>query len=130
MTVVPHRSILVIEDEPLLAMDVENSLSAAGFGVIGPAGTIAEALPLLRDRRPDLAILDLNLGGEMVFAIFGQLETAGTPFIILSGHSRKMVPERYRNRPFLQKPYVMSMLLRVIHDVLDGTTVTSGRRAC
>lgn len=129
MNVVPQRSILVIEDEPLLAMDVESSLSAAGFGVIGPAGTIAEALPLLRDERPDLAVLDLNLGSEMVFAIFDQLEAAGTPFIILSGHSPMMVPERYRTRPFLQKPYVMATLLRIIHDVLDETSVASVREA-
>src|SRR6185312_14273598 len=103
MTVAPHRSILVIEDEPMLAMDVENSLRAAGFHVMGPAGSTAEALSMLRGRRPDLAILDLNLGSEMVFALFDHLETAQTPFIILSGHSRRLVPERYRDRPFLQK---------------------------
>ena len=117
MTVAPYRGILVIEDEPMLAMDVEASLSAAGFRVIGPVGPTAHALSRLHSQRPDLAILDPNLGGEMVFSLFDHLERAGTPFIILSGHSLRMVPERYRNRPFLQKPYQMPMVLRMVHDV-------------
>jgi DNA-binding response OmpR family regulator len=129
MIVVPHRSILVIEDEPLLAMDVESSLSAAGFRVIGPAGTIAEALPLLRDEHPDLAILDLNLGSEMTFSVFDRLDAAGTPFIVLSGHSHRMMPERYRGRPFMQKPYLMATLLRMIQEVFDAR-VTPARKVC
>jgi DNA-binding response OmpR family regulator len=130
MTIVPHRSILVIEDEPMLAMDLEASLSAAGFRVMGPAGTTADALAILRDEHPHLAVLDLNLGNEMVFVLFAQLEKVGTPFIILSGHSRGIVPEHYRNRPFLQKPYQMPALLRMVHDVLNEADVARVRKAC
>ena len=62
-----RRSILVVEDEPLLAMDIGMTLLAAGFRVVGPAKANAEALSLLKTDNPDLVILDLNLGVEMVF---------------------------------------------------------------
>ncbi len=109
-----RRSILVVEDEPLLAMDIEMTLLAAGFHVVGPAKANAEALSLLKTDNPDLVILDLNLGVEMVFPVFGHLDKAGKPFIILSGHSHQMVPAQYRDRPFLQKPYNSAALLRMI----------------
>jgi DNA-binding response OmpR family regulator len=114
MSHVLHRSILVIEDEPILAMDVEMILQAAGFHVVGPAQTSAAALSMLTMDNPDLVILDLNLGAEMVFPVFDELDKAGKPFIILSGHSPRMVPARYRDRPFLQKPYQPATLLRMI----------------
>src|SRR5438128_411759 len=104
MNDVAHRSILVIEDEALLAMDVETVLKSSGYRVLGPVGTSADALSILQAGSPDLTILDLNLGDEMVFPVFDHLEKTGTPFIILSGHSQKMVPARHKNRPFLQKP--------------------------
>ena len=56
-----HRSILVGEDEPLLAMDIEMTLMAAGFHVVGPAKADAEALSLLKTDNPDLVILALYL---------------------------------------------------------------------
>jgi DNA-binding response OmpR family regulator len=119
MTHAPHRSILVIEDEPLLAMDIEMTLRAAGFHVLGPAKSNADALSVLMADDPDIAILDLNLGMEMVFPVFDYLDSAGKPFLILSGHSRQMVPARYRSRPFLQKPYESSTLLRMVAAALD-----------
>jgi DNA-binding response OmpR family regulator len=110
-----HRSILVVEDEALLAMDLEVIVGATGSQVCGPATSIAEALRLVRECRPDAAILDLNLAGEMIFPVADVLVEAGIPFIILSGHSQESVPSRYRNRPFLSKPYNPEDLLAAIH---------------
>ena len=119
MTDLSHRSILLVEDEPLLAMDVEACLTAARYRVVGPATTVTEALHLIRQERPDLALLDLNLGIEMANSLPDVLAAQRIPFIILSGHSRAKVPAPHRERPFLQKPYVATILLRTVHDTLN-----------
>ena len=121
----PHNSILLVEDEPLLAMDVESSLAAAGYRVVGPAATAAEALRLIREENPDLAVLDLNLGKEMSYSVPDLLADRRIPFVILSGHSRGMVPARHKKRPFLQKPYVVAILLRTIRETLNGSKAQS-----
>ncbi len=121
MDQVPHRSILVVEDDPLLAMDLEWTLKQAGFAVIGPAITTTEAFDLLRAHSPDLIILDLNLGGEMAFPVADHLANTGIPFLILSGHSRRMMPAQHRNWPFVQKPYVAATLLRKVRAMLNAT---------
>src|SRR5215475_11876090 len=123
MTVVGLRNILVIEDDPLLAMDVETCLVAAGYCVIGPVATTADAFRLIQRRRLDLVVLDLNLGSEMAFALPDFLAERQIPFIILTGHSPTMVPSGHKNRPFLQKPYVAATLLRTIDDTLHELSV-------
>jgi len=115
-----QRTVLLVEDDPLVAMDVERVLAGAGYRVIGPAGNCAEALSILRESEPDLTILDLNLHGEMAFAVFDQLDAAGRSFIILSGHSRQVVPPRHARRPFLQKPCDEGALLRTVDAVIGG----------
>jgi CheY-like chemotaxis protein len=88
---------------------------------MGPAATTVEALALLQHELPDLTILDINVGGEMVFPVADHLAQAGVPFIILSGHSRQIVPARHKHRPFLQKPYVAATLLQTIEHTLTET---------
>src|SRR5262245_12238029 len=114
-----HPCILVVEDEALLAMDVEMVLRNAGFRVAGPAGTCARAMDILREDTPDLTILDFNLGTELALSIFNCLEERGIPFIILSGHSQRMIPPQYQDRPFLQKPYQIPTLLRMVDQTLE-----------
>jgi DNA-binding response OmpR family regulator len=116
-----QRSILLVEDDALLAMDIEVVLQAAGYRVMGPAATTAEATTLLHRETPDLAVLDLNLGTEMSFAVFDYLARINVPFIILTGHSPEMVPVPHAHRAVLQKPYELSNLLQIIHKALhDG----------
>jgi DNA-binding response OmpR family regulator len=119
MNDLPRRSILLVEDEPLLAMDVEAILRGVGFDVAGPATTTAEAFRLILADTPDAALLDLNLGTEMVFPLLDHLDEKKIPFLILSGHSQQMVPPRHRRRPFLQKPCDPAVLLRAVRQVLE-----------
>jgi DNA-binding response OmpR family regulator len=111
-------TVLLVEDDPLVAMDVEMVLTGAGYRVIGPAGSCTAAVSILREQAPDIAVLDLNLRGEMAFALFDRLADDRRPFVILSGHSRQVVPARHARRPFLQKPYAAAVLLRTIHAAL------------
>jgi len=114
-------SILLVEDETLLAIDMEVILSRAGFRVIGPAPTLEAALAHIRDETPDITILDLNLGRQMVFPAADTLADAGLPFIILSGHSHEVVPPRHRDRYFVAKPYNPETLLRTVQQALEDS---------
>ena len=67
------RLVLVVEDEFLIALDLEQLLRRHGWRVLGPAATVAVALRLLRGAMPDVALLDVNLGGELVTPVAAEL---------------------------------------------------------
>ena len=85
-----QRSILLIEDDPLLAMDVENCLTAAGYCVVESVATTADALRVIQNKRLDLVVLDLNLGNEMAFALQDVLTERQIPFVILDRKSTRL----------------------------------------
>lgn len=99
------RRILVVEDEPLVAMLQEDMLTDAGCEVLGPAATVAEALALIAEGRVDGAILDVNLGFEPVYPVAVALEALGTPFVFVSGYGHHGVEEPHRARAMIQKPF-------------------------
>jgi DNA-binding response OmpR family regulator len=115
----PHCRIMVVEDEALLAMQMELLLAEAGLVVVGPAASVAEAIELAKQQSPDVALLDINLSGQKVFPVADVLAAADTPFIFLSGHSRDVLPERYGDAPFLQKPCEAEALLQAV-DAVTG----------
>jgi DNA-binding response OmpR family regulator len=78
--------VLVVEDEVMVAMDLELLLQQHGWRVLGPATTLAEALRLLADRTPDVALLDLNLQGQLVTPVAEQLRARGVPFVVVSAY--------------------------------------------
>jgi two-component system, response regulator PdtaR len=81
--------VLVVEDEFLLARELGLLLEGHGFRVLGPAATVAEALRLLEGGEvPDVALLDVNLRGEMVTPVAGRLRALGVPFVLASAYDR------------------------------------------
>jgi two-component SAPR family response regulator len=80
--------VLVVEDEFLLALDLELILLRHGWRVLGPARTVDEALLLLEAERPDVALLDVNLRGEMVTPVAETLRTLGVPFVLASAYNQ------------------------------------------
>ena len=81
------RLVLVVEDEFLIAMDLELLLRRHGWRVLGPAATVDQALRLLRDgETPDVALLDVNLGGEPVTPVAEALRVRGVPFVLASAY--------------------------------------------
>jgi DNA-binding response OmpR family regulator len=79
--------VLVVEDEFLIAMDLELLLERHGWRVLGPAATVAAALRLLEeDERPAVALLDVNLGGELVTPVAEALRALTVPFVLASAH--------------------------------------------
>jgi two-component system, response regulator PdtaR len=82
------RLVLVVEDEFLIALDLELLLRRHGWRVLGPAATVAAALRLLRGAMPDVALLDVNLGGELVTPVAAALRARGVPFVLASAYDR------------------------------------------
>jgi CheY-like chemotaxis protein len=100
-----ERRILVVEDEALVAMLVEDALVDAGFAVLGPARSVAQALEMLTAETPDAAVLDLNLGGENSLSVADALAARGIPFLVATGYGAAGLPAHLRHIPVLPKPY-------------------------
>ena len=115
-----NRRILVIEDEALVAMLVEDALMDAGFGVIGPARSVAEAMSLLASEEPAAVVLDLNLGGETSISVADALVARGIPFVVATGYGAAGLPESHRHVPVLPKPYDPADLMAVVEKLCAG----------
>lgn len=101
----PGPAILVVEDEPLVALAVEDLLVTLGIRVIGPAPNVAKALGLVEQGGFDGALLDVSLRGERVDAVADALAARGIPFVFTTGHGVDALPEGHRQRPLLVKPF-------------------------
>ncbi len=102
-------NILIVEDEPLIAMMLEDFLEILDKTPIGPADNVAEAVALIGRGGIDAAILDVNLrNGETSWAIADALAEAGVPFVFASGGSDETMIDRFRDRPVLPKPFTMT----------------------
>jgi DNA-binding response OmpR family regulator len=108
----------VAEDEPVIAMFLEEALAEAGGVVIGPAVCVGEALKLATSGNADAAVLDIRLGGRDCFAVATALRERGTPFLFLTGCSVRDVPDYLRGQPLLEKPFRMGKLLGMIAELL------------
>ena len=105
--VTPRRSahVLVVEDEYLIADELCQTLARGGATVVGPASTVAAALRLIGgDCGIDMALLDINLKGEMVFPVADALAERGIPFAFVTGYSKAVVPSRFEHVPCWEKP--------------------------
>ncbi|MDP8921195.1 MAG: response regulator [Pseudomonadota bacterium] len=106
------RRVLVVEDEYMLAQELREGLERQGAEVIGPVPTVAEAMELLRQGpAPDIAILDINLQGEMVYPVADALRAQGIPFLFATGYEPWAIPEAYKDVPRAEKPVEMKTIL-------------------
>jgi CheY-like chemotaxis protein len=105
--------ILVVEDEPLLAMASADLLTDSGCTVAGPVSTVKQGMQLIGQEAIDGAILDINLRGEMVFPLADALAERSIPFVYVTGYG-KLLRACNHGRPVLQKPYTNHQLLRII----------------
>lgn len=100
-----QASVLVVEDESLIAMLIEDHLAELGYDVAPAVSTVAEALGAIDSRKPDVALLDVNLGGTMSFPVADALRERGIPFLFLTGYGRAGIPAAYADCLVLQKPF-------------------------
>ena len=105
--------ILVVEDEPLLAMASADLLADSGCTVAGPVSSVKQGMRLIEKEAIDGAILDINLRGEMVFPLADALAERSIPFVYVTGYG-KLLRACNHGRPVLQKPYSNQQLLDII----------------
>ena len=111
------RRVLIVEDEPLIAMMLEDFLDALEREVAGTADNVAGALAQIEAGGVEAAILDVNLrGGEQSWPVAARLDELGIPFILATGGAGDTIAETWRNRPILSKPFTMDGVERA----LDG----------
>ena len=107
-------TVLVLEDEYILADDARRVLVRAGAEVIGPFVTAGEALEATETDRPDCALLDLDLGGGADFEPARILQRRGVPLVFFSGYDVSVVPADLRRERFIEKPVFMAAIVDVI----------------
>lgn len=109
--------VLLVEDQMIVAMQIEDMLHAAGCEVVGPVGTLQAAITLAHAEALDAAVLDINLDGEKVYPAAEELQARGIPFILATGYGESTLPEKWRNQPRLNKPYRREQLVQLLRSV-------------
>ena len=105
------RSILIVEDEPLIAMMLEDFLDSLGYAVAGSCESVEEALAMVEKGGFDAAIIDVQLkNGEKVWPVADRLADTGKPFILATGGHVEPPPERHAHAPVLSKPYTIDAI--------------------
>lgn len=113
------KRILVVEDDPIIALDLAGQLAEAGYAIVGPASNVARALALVNDEGCDIAILDVNLGrGATSEPIAVELTKRSIPFITLSGYSNDQNPAVFKSGAQQSKPVDVADLVPVIEKLL------------
>ncbi|HVF37454.1 MAG TPA: response regulator [Sphingomicrobium sp.] len=112
------RSILIVEDEPLIAMMLEDFIQSLGHEVTGSCDSVGSALEKIEQDDFDLAILDVNLKGESVWPVAAALRDKGTPFVLASGGHVDPPPAEFADVPMIEKPYTIDRVTPVIDAAL------------
>lgn len=101
---------LVVEDESLVAMLLETMLEDMDVAVVGPASNVEEGLRLAQSEPIDAALLDVNVAGTQVFPVAEALERRGIPLVFSTGYGEGGLPEAWRGRPTVQKPFTEAVI--------------------
>lgn len=102
---------LVVEDEPLVAMDLVSEMGEVGAEAVTVARSLRDALRAAEEAAVDVAILDGNLDGDPVDGVAAILQGRGIPFCFVLGYGPEHLPEDFRSRPLVQKPFNADLLL-------------------
>ncbi|MEO5806464.1 response regulator [Devosia sp.] len=113
-----NGEVLVVEDEPLVALMIEDMLTDMGFTVAAVVHTEPAAQDALAKHRPRLAILDFELGRGNSLDLIAQCRTNGTAVIVATGHTAAELPEECRDSPILTKPFSIEQLSAALEQAL------------
>lgn len=110
--------VLVVEDQPLIAMDLEDLLVSRGYAVLGPKASVADALDCIARVTPEAALLDIDLHGETSFAVGIELKRRGVPFVFATGTAgpERALPDDLADTPVIQKPWSVDDVLSFLRD--------------
>jgi len=121
MAMADPRSILIVEDEPLIAMMLEDFIQSLGHEVSGNCDSVGAALKQVELGNFDLAILDINLKGESVWPVASALRAKDIPFVLATGGHVDPPPTEFASVPTIEKPYTIDRVTPIIEAVLAST---------
>ncbi len=109
------KTVLLVEDSLIIALDAEDILKRLGARHVTTAGTVEHALEAIDNDRPELALLDINLGDQTSFAIADRLHKLGIPFLFATGYGEQaQLPATHQPRTVIQKPYTLENVARML----------------
>ena len=110
--------ILIVEDEPMIALDLEDMLADADFEIAGVAATLETALHFIENRSFDAALLDANLNGTSAAPAAAALQARSLPYVVLSGYSTGQQPLALRQAVLLTKPVDPALVVQALRNIL------------
>src|ERR1700681_1512805 len=114
--------VLIFEDDPIIALDFEDTILGFGVKTVRTAASVVRALEMIADRAPDFALLDVGLVREKSFAIAERLDALKIPFVFVTGYGADVrLPAAFAQRPRLPKPYSTDALQAVLKRRHDGS---------
>jgi CheY-like chemotaxis protein len=111
-------NILLVEDEALIRMMIAEMVEELGHHVVAEAGNVETGRELAENASFDLALLDINLDGSIITPVAEAIEKRGLPFLFVSGYGSAGLPQGFRERPVLQKPFPISKLSDAIEAII------------
>jgi two-component sensor histidine kinase len=113
------RTVLLVEDSMIIALDAEDILKRLGADHVTSAATVEQGLSAIEEAGPSLAILDVNLGDHTSFAVADRLHELGIPFLFATGYGEQaQLPNDHAERMVLQKPYTLENMARALPELL------------
>ncbi len=119
----PGGSVFLVEDEVMIRMMVADMLEELGYTIAAETGEINEAIKLVQITDFDFAILDVNVNGKVISPVAELIKARNLPFIFATGYGSSGLPEEYRDRPALQKPFQLETLAKTIDRTLKSAAV-------
>jgi DNA-binding NtrC family response regulator len=114
-------SVLVVEDEAIISFLLEDMLNDLGAVDVRHAGSLAAGLAAVDAKLPDLAVLDVNIGGERCYPIAEKLEAAGIRFIFTTGYGKSGMEPRWAQGTVVQKPFTLDTITAALRSVVLKT---------
>ena len=111
-------SVLVVEDEAIISFLLEDMLAELGAREVRTAASVAGALSAIDQLKPDVAVLDVNLGGERAYPIAESLEKEGVPFVFTTGYGKSGLDPRWASRVVVQKPFTAPIMSAALAGLL------------
>jgi DNA-binding response OmpR family regulator len=111
------KTVLVIEDEFLVALEIQTELTNAGFAAVEHAATEQEALARIQEGQWDAVVADANLNGRGLTRIASALNQHGIPFVVVTGYSRESLPPEVREVPVIDKPFSGRKLVQTVRNL-------------
>jgi len=114
------KRILIVEDSPVVGPFTADLLEELGCIVVGAAPNMAAARQLIESEKIDAALMDVHIRGERVFPLCEALAAKGVPFVLTSGYADWNMPEKWQDRPRLQKPYTLDAVDEALKTLLGA----------